>query len=109
MFKGTQFFTSGVGMTFIGAMHYYHCYYYSDSQHAGELRDCIDHEGPGSVSAALWVQLTDYIGSVLLVWSAFLVLPKSVRCQRAGMEMTLQRSPSTLDLPGTYCWCLEGV
>merc|ERR1719401_3383779 len=72
IFKGTQFFTTGVGLGFFGAMEYYGCYLFAPL----DLRACIDEHGPGATD---WLSslLMDYLGSITLVWIAFLALPLS--------------------------------
>mmetsp|Transcript_115850 Transcript_115850/g.362420 ORF Transcript_115850/g.362420 Transcript_115850/m.362420 type:complete len:334 (+) Transcript_115850:1-1002(+) len=99
-FKGTQFFTSGVLMTFIGAMQQYSCYVF----HEDDLRRCVNSRGPGATQC-LWSIVFDYFGSVALVWVAFLVLPRS---NKHPKRATL-RHATTMERRGTYCCCLQGV
>lgn len=97
-FKGTQFFTSGVGLGFFGAMSYYVCYLF-----AGDgLRLCIDRRGPGSTD---WLSslLFDYVGSMCLVWVAFLYLPRSRRKHWLHAQKVKRKEPEV------YCCCLRGI
>lgn len=101
-FKGTMFFTSGVIMLFIGAMQYNRCYLlYSE-----DIRGCIQSAGPGATEW-LCTLVVDYLGSISLVWIAWLVLPCSrkfpshVESMRGWSRREEERS--------TYCCCLEGV
>lgn len=108
IFKGTQFFTVGVAMMFIGAMRYYACYLFDD----GDLRRCIDVNGPGS-SDWLSSEIFDYIGSIVLVWIAFLALPlSSVHLSghrtSSGRCSIGHRSSSEHEVK-EYCCCLRGV
>jgi len=69
--KGLQFICSGVLMMCTAAYMYYMCV------HPGGTHDC-DIRGPG-VKQDLMVSLTDWIGTCVLVWVAFLWLPCSER------------------------------
>jgi len=97
IFKGTQFFTVGVAMMFIGAMRYYACYLFD----GGDLRRCIDSNGPGS-SDYLSSEIFDYVGSIVLVWIAFLALPLS------SVHLSGHRKTSEHEVK-VYCCCLRGV
>jgi len=97
IFKGTQFFTVGVAMMFIGAMRYYACYLFD----GGDLRGCIDTNGPGS-SDWLSSEIFDYVGSIVLVWIAFLALPLS------SVHLSGHRKTSEHEVK-VYCCCLRGV
>jgi len=97
IFKGTLFFTVGVAMMFIGAMRYYACYLFD----GGDLRRCIDVNGPGS-SDWLSSGIFDYIGSIVLVWIAFLALPLS------SVHLSGNRKTSEHEVK-VYCCCLRGV
>jgi len=101
-FKGTMFFTSGVIMLFIGAMEYNRCYMFF----AGDIRSCIENSGPGA-NEWLCTLVLDYLGSITLVWVAWLALPYTrkfpshVERMRGWTKREEARSP--------YCCCLEGV
>lgn len=101
-FKGTMFFTSGVIMLFIGAMQYNRCYMFYPQDTAG----CIERAGPGA-NEWLCTLVLDYLGSISLVWVAWLILPCSrkfpshVESMRGWSRREEERS--------TYCCCLEGV
>uniref|UniRef100_A0A6T0SWT4 Uncharacterized protein n=1 Tax=Alexandrium monilatum TaxID=311494 RepID=A0A6T0SWT4_9DINO len=69
--KGLQFICSGVLMMCTAAYMYYMCV------HPGGTHDC-DTRGPG-VNQDLFVSVTDWIGTCVLVWVAFLWLPCSQR------------------------------
>lgn len=71
LFKGTQFLTSGLITTMLGALQYFRCY----SLDKENLLLCIDQSGPGA--SDLLGTLVDYFGSVALVWTAFSLLPWS--------------------------------
>mmetsp|Transcript_18099 Transcript_18099/g.32822 ORF Transcript_18099/g.32822 Transcript_18099/m.32822 type:complete len:720 (+) Transcript_18099:62-2221(+) len=100
LFKGMQFFTSGViGMLF-GAMEYYYCYLAHPEGHG--VHACIESHGPGTAEY-VWTLLCDYLGSIALVWLAFLVLPMSKKFPRHGR--TQFRWEERED---EYCFCLAG-
>jgi len=99
-FKGTQFFTSGVIMTFVGAMQQYSCYLLHD----GDLKKCLDNHGPGATQGLLSL-IVDYLGSVVLVWVAFLMLPRSTKHPRRACL----RRASVMERQGVYCCCLHGM
>lgn len=104
LFKGTQFFTSGVIALFIGAMQYYRCYIFN----VHDMGDCVQRHGPGAWEW-LWGQCFDYFGSVLLVCIAFLNLPRSHSLPRSRYcEISNHPSPIS-DKQTTYCCCLTGV
>merc|ERR1719401_1435997 len=65
IFKGTQFFTTGVILGFVASMEYYACYLFAGAA----LRQCIDTRGPGATD---WLSslIMDYIGTLILVWIA---------------------------------------
>merc|ERR1712087_635231 len=67
-FKGTQFF-AGLGLAIAGGVQYYCCV-----GDAGE-HNCM-RSGPG-VTTPCWLALGDLMGSCVLVWIAFLLLPCS--------------------------------
>mmetsp|Transcript_12984 Transcript_12984/g.35925 ORF Transcript_12984/g.35925 Transcript_12984/m.35925 type:complete len:759 (-) Transcript_12984:84-2360(-) len=96
-FKGTQFFTTGVAMMFCGAMKYYICYVFDGDQ----MQDCINIHGPGATD---WLssEVFDYFGSILLVWIAFLALPRS-KVHWSGHRQTEHHEVKV------YCCCLRGV
>jgi len=99
-FKGTQFFTSGVLMTLIGAMQMFSCHL----SLAEDLRDCLTARGPGAGQLVSGLA-ADYFGSVALVWIAFALLPRSRKHpSRAGLRRT-----TSMMVRGTYCCCLQGV
>jgi len=101
IFKGTQFFTTGVILGFIGAMEYYGCYLFFEQ----DLLECIDWRGPGATD---WLSslLFDYLGAIFLVWTAFLALPKSKTAWHK--EHCLHGKPKR-HVKEVYCRCLEGV
>lgn len=76
VFKGMQFITSGVLSTLMGSV----CYYYCFSVWQSGAKECIDLNGPGADESL--GQLPDYLGSVLLVWIAFLCLPYSTHVKK---------------------------
>ena len=67
--KGTQFLTGGLVSMGQGATIYFGCF----NWHEAELTACIAQRGPGKVSS-LFGELADYLGSIVLVWIAFLNL-----------------------------------
>jgi len=69
--KGLQFICSGVLMMCIAAYMYYMCV------HPGGFHTC-DETGPG-VKQDILVSLSDWMGTCVLVWVAFLWLPCSER------------------------------
>merc|ERR550532_3428790 len=81
IFKGTQFFTTGVGLGFYGAMQYFSCYLFK----ADDLRRCNDEQGPGTTDY-LPAAIVDYVGSMCLVWVAFLLLPRSRRWEQPHLK-----------------------
>mmetsp|Transcript_46367 Transcript_46367/g.110412 ORF Transcript_46367/g.110412 Transcript_46367/m.110412 type:complete len:572 (-) Transcript_46367:20-1735(-) len=73
-FKGSQFWTTGVVSLLFIAFEYLTCYLFSGDQ----VRECINKSGPGASSS--FTKLTaDLLGTVVLVWVAFLMLPYSKR------------------------------
>merc|ERR1712185_232575 len=88
LFKGTQFFTSGVIALFLGAMQYYRCYIRYDE----DMRHCILVSGPGA-SESVSGQIFDYCGSVVLVWVSFINLPRSRRVRAAGANADILPTP----------------
>mmetsp|Transcript_35130 Transcript_35130/g.63791 ORF Transcript_35130/g.63791 Transcript_35130/m.63791 type:complete len:469 (+) Transcript_35130:66-1472(+) len=70
-FKGTQFLSSGIGMACFAAVKYYICIE-PDGTHT-----CATN-GPGANSDLVSSSI-DFLGSCVLVWVAFLVLPCSTR------------------------------
>jgi len=103
IFKGTQFFTSGVISAYVGAMEYFACYLLGGD----DLRGCIETRGPGATDGVIYL-VFDYIGSICLVWIAFLALPKS-RSRKPHWEHTLDHRPVETRDPEVYCCCLKGV
>lgn len=129
IFKGTQFFTTGVGLGFFGAMQYYFCYLFGGE----DLRSCNDLLGPGTADY-LPAALVDYFGTIILVWVAFLALPKSKRQehpqlhgfrpraggnddhkdssphdQKTGAEQAqTENGGNTTQQDEVYCFCLRG-
>eukprot|EP00929_Paragymnodinium_shiwhaense_P058186 TRINITY_DN29138_c0_g1_i2.p1 TRINITY_DN29138_c0_g1~~TRINITY_DN29138_c0_g1_i2.p1 ORF type:complete len:795 (-),score=140.13 TRINITY_DN29138_c0_g1_i2:153-2537(-) len=101
LFKGTQFFTSGVIALFTGAMQYYKCFIFS----LDDLKTCVHSRGPGAAES-VWGQLLDYTGSVVLVWIAFLSLPRSRTLRVLGNDLTPAAQPAD-DI--VYCFCCRGV
>mmetsp|Transcript_44130 Transcript_44130/g.116758 ORF Transcript_44130/g.116758 Transcript_44130/m.116758 type:complete len:790 (+) Transcript_44130:117-2486(+) len=102
IFKGTQFFTTGVILGYFGAISYYACYLFGGD----DLRECIDTQGPGAKD---WLSslLFDYVGSMCLVWIAFLALPLSKRHWHS--HYVLGSSTPVEKPPEVYCFCLKGV
>jgi len=101
IFKGTQFFTTGVILGFLGAMEYYACYLFGGTS----LRDCIDSHGPGA-SDYLSSLLFDYAGSMCLVWIAFLFLPMSRAAWHTQQCLQGKRREIVTEV---YCCCLRGA
>merc|ERR1712151_976389 len=66
MFKGFQCLSSGVLLSISGMIEYYACV---QSQDCGTM-------APG-ISQGVWLPVSDVIGSCILVWGAFLLLPCS--------------------------------
>ncbi|CAJ1424145.1 unnamed protein product [Effrenium voratum] len=81
--KGTQFITGGLVSMGQGAAIYFGCFNWSEDH----LTDCIANRGPGKVSS-LTGELADYLGSVLLVWVAFLALPFAQEHRQQKREST---------------------
>merc|ERR1719476_578064 len=81
-FKGSQFISSGVIQAVIAAVKYYMCV------HPGGSHSC-DTEGPGSTQD-LGSGLVDFVGSCVLVWAAFLLLPYSATS--AGLRSVVEVS-----------------
>jgi len=102
IFKGTQFFTTGVILGYFGAISYYVCYLFAGDN----LRECIDTQGPGAKD---WLSslLFDYVGSMCLVWVAFLALPLSRR--HCNSHYALGSSTPVQKAPEVYCFCLKGI
>jgi len=75
-FKGTQFLSSGVSMAFLAAIKYYLCV----KPHG--VHTC-DDKGPGA-NQDMATSLVDFLGSCILTWVAFFLLPCSNRT--AGMR-----------------------
>jgi len=75
-FKGTQFISSGVAMACVAAIKYYLCV------HPGGEHTC-DVDGPGA-NQDVPTSAVDFLGSCILTWIAFLLLPCSQRS--AGMR-----------------------
>jgi len=69
MFKGAQFISSGVCLATVAAVKYYLCV------NPGGTHTC-DTQGPG-VDQDLTTGGIDFLGSCILVWLAFLLLPRS--------------------------------
>jgi hypothetical protein len=104
IFKGTQFFTTGVLTGYVGALSYYFCYLFDDAN----LKECIDTRGPGSHD---WLSslLFDYVGSMGLALVAFLALPLS-NSRRQHHDVALGGASPPVEKPKeVYCWCLQGV
>eukprot|EP00438_Fugacium_kawagutii_P023674 Skav229466 [mRNA] locus=scaffold2591:78436:79209:- [translate_table: standard] len=68
--KGTQFLTGGLVSMGQGATVYFGCF----NWHEADMTTCIGERGPGKVSSLIG-ELADYVGSIVLVWIAFLNLP----------------------------------
>mmetsp|Transcript_57836 Transcript_57836/g.187949 ORF Transcript_57836/g.187949 Transcript_57836/m.187949 type:complete len:1499 (-) Transcript_57836:322-4818(-) len=85
IFKGMQFLTQGFLYMGKASVSYFTCY----SFHKDTLLACIDVVGPGS--SAIWGQLLDYLGSVVLVWMAFSALPQSQRALKKPIRSGLQQ------------------
>jgi len=100
IFKGTQFFTTGVILGYFGAMQYYMCYLFADN-----VRLCINEHGPG-ISDYLASLLFDTFGSVILVWIAFLALPKT---KTHWHNKVCLHGEAPVEREEVYCWCLTGV
>lgn len=80
--KGLQFVCSGVLMMCIAAYMYFMCV------HPGGKHTC-DQSGPGA-KQPLFVSLTDWLGTCILVWVAFLWLPCSSRSAGSRDEFELE-------------------
>eukprot|EP00932_Pfiesteria_piscicida_P004222 SRR837773.14123.p1 GENE.SRR837773.14123~~SRR837773.14123.p1 ORF type:complete len:254 (-),score=65.63 SRR837773.14123:97-858(-) len=100
IFKGTQFFTTGVLLGYFGAMQYYLCYLLADN-----LRDCIDEHGPGATD---WLAglLFDTFGSCILVWIAFLALPQTRTHWHSKVSL---HGSAPVEREEVYCFCLRGI
>mmetsp|Transcript_35493 Transcript_35493/g.101347 ORF Transcript_35493/g.101347 Transcript_35493/m.101347 type:complete len:765 (+) Transcript_35493:57-2351(+) len=104
LFKGIQFLTSGLGMVLVGAGQYYLCI------RADGTHDCMT-SGPGS-SRDAYLAMTDLLGSCLLCWTAFLLLPCSEKTAglRYASEESLEEAEAKAeeednDNTRRYCCC----
>ncbi|CAE7223235.1 unnamed protein product [Symbiodinium sp. CCMP2592] len=89
--KGTQFITGGLVSMSQGAVIYFKCFTWHDA----DLGQCISEHGPGRVSS-LAGAMADYLGSIVLVWIAFLALPYSREHREEKRVAALGRSrPAT--------------
>jgi len=89
--KGTQFITGGLVSMSQGAVIYFKCFTWHDA----DLGQCISEHGPGRVSS-LAGAMADYLGSIVLVWIAFLALPYSRERREEKRVAALGRSrPAT--------------
>lgn len=70
-FKGTQFLSSGILQAIVAAVRYYACV------HPNGTHSCSE-SGPGQTQNLL-SGLVDFLGSCMLTWAAFLLLPLSQR------------------------------
>jgi len=101
-FKGTQFFTTGVILGFLGAMQYYMCYLFAGD---GELRECVNTHGPGA-SDWLATMLFDTFGSVVLVWIAFLGLPQTRTHWHQNVSL---HGSAPVEKEEVYCFFMTGI
>ena len=85
--KGTQFITGGLLSMLQGAVIYFKCFTWHDA----DLGQCISEHGPGRVSS-LAGAMADYLGSIVLVWIAFLALPYSREHREEKRVAALGRS-----------------
>lgn len=101
IFKGTQFFTTGVVLGYLGALEFYACYLLAGD----EFRNCVDERGPGATD---WLSSLcfDIVGSVVLVWIACLGLPMSKSHWHSRVSLHGQPPSQQEDV---YCCCLRGV
>jgi len=91
--KGTQFITGGLLSTLQGALIYFKCFTWHDN----DLGRCISDSGPGRVSSLVGA-MADYLGSILLVWIAFLALPYSREHREERQKAALGRRRLTRSL-----------
>jgi len=100
-FKGTQFLSSGLAMAVVAAVKYWLCV------HPGGRHTC-DSDGPGA-NQDLLMGSVDFLGSCILVWVAFLVLPCSQRS--AGNREIVESGKVVTDMedgamgPRNCCCC----
>jgi len=69
--KGMQFLTAGVLLNALGSAQYYYAIHFCELS-----PECIDKHTPGQSEPVLFAVI-DFVGSVLLVWVAFVLLPCS--------------------------------
>ena len=92
--KGTQFITGGLLSMSQGAVIYFKCFTWHDA----DLGQCIAEHGPGRVSS-LAGAMADYLGSIALVWIAFLALPYSREHREEKRVAALGRSRGSSSEP----------
>jgi len=82
--KGMQFLTGGVLLNAVGAAEYFYAIHFCHLQPA-----CVGRHTPGQGEPPIFA-VVDFFGSVLLVWVAFLLLPRSTKhgllAQRAAQR-----------------------
>ncbi|CAE7761811.1 unnamed protein product [Symbiodinium pilosum] len=91
--KGTQFITGGLLSMSQGSIIYLKCFTWHDA----DLGKCISERGPGQVSS-LALAMADYLGSIVLVWIAFLALPYAREQRAAALAKGRSQAPSRVGI-----------